>query len=86
MRFCIEVAALNYGEGAIASLGEAWHDDIFRELVFENFAESAAITGEKKAKRAAEDDAVRLDAGNLRGEAESNAFSDFVPGSLIFDV
>ena len=77
---------MNYGEGAMASLGEAWHDDIFRELVFENLAKSAAIAGELEAKRAAEDNAVWLNASNLRGEAEGDTFSDFVPGSLIFDV
>jgi hypothetical protein len=77
---------LDYREGAVAGLGEAGHSDIFRELIFDNFAKIAAVTGEKEAKWAAENDAVWLDAGSKRREAESDALGDFSPDSLIFDV
>ena len=77
---------MDYSERAVAGLGEAGHGDIFRELVFDDFAKVAAITGQKEAERAAENDAVWLDAGSERREAESDAFGDFSPDSLIFDI
>lgn len=86
MRFCIEVATLDYSERAVAGLGEAGHGDIFRELIFDDFAKIAAVTGKKEAKWAAENDAVWLDAGSERREAESDALGDFSPDSLIFDI
>ena len=77
---------MDYSERAVAGLGEAGHGDIFRELIFDDFAKVAAITGEKEAKWAAENDAVWLDAGSVRREAESDALGDFFPDSLIFDI
>lgn len=77
---------MDYSERAVAGLGEAGHSDVFRELVFDDFAKVAAITGENKAERAAENDAIGLEACGERSEAESNALGDFAPDSLVFDI
>lgn len=77
---------MDYSERAVAGLGEAGHSDIFRELIFDDFAKIAAVTREKKAERAAENDAVWFDAGSKRRKAESDALGDFSPDSLIFDI
>lgn len=77
---------MDYGEGAVAGLGEAGHSDVFRELVFDDFAKVAAITRKKKAERAAKNDAIGLEARGERGEAESNALGDFAPDGLVLDI
>ena len=77
---------MDYRERAVAGFCEAREGDVFRELGAQNLAQIAAIAGKLEAERAAKDDAVWLDAGGKRREAKGDAFGDFVPGSLIFDI
>ena len=79
MRFCIEVASVNYREGAVAGFDELWHANIFRKARFKLAAELTAIAGKLEAKRAAEDNAVRLNTGGKGSETEENAFGNVCP-------
>jgi len=86
MRFRIEVATLNYGEGAIAGFDEAWHTDVTGEELGELFAEVTAVAGKLKAERATKDDLIRLDCGGNGGEAEKDAFDNVIPGFAAADL
>ena len=84
--FCIEVAAFDYREGAVASLEEAWHADVFRKFMSEALRERAAVAWEGEAERAAKDDAIWFELDGLRNEAEEHALDDVVPRGAVGDL
>lgn len=79
MRFCIEVASVNYREGAVVGFDELRHANILWQSSFKLAAELTAIAGKFEAKRSAEDNAVRLNTGSKGCEAEKNAFGNVCP-------
>lgn len=80
MRFCIEVASVNYRERTVASLNKFGHANVLWEAGFKLATEARAIAGEFKTEWTAKDDAIGFDTGGKGSKSEENAFGDIGPG------
>ena len=79
MKFCIEVASVNYRERAVAGFDELWHANILWQSSLEFTAELATIAGKFETERSAKDNAIWFDGSGKGSETEENAFGDICP-------